>query len=86
METMSISVTREQSEYVRRTVEREFGNASEFFRDLLRERMKREIEGDLNFLESTVDGAPAGPSEAEIEKILGVQRKVRTEFKRARRI
>lgn len=86
METMSISVTSLQSEYVRSTVEREFGNASEFFRELLRERMKREIEADLEFLDSTDEGAPAGPSGDEVRSILETQREVRTELKRARRI
>ena len=86
MDTMNISLTPEQSEYVRRTVERDFGNASEFFRDLIRERMKREIESDLAFLESTTKGAPAGPNEREIEDILSVQRPVRKELKREGRI
>ncbi len=86
MDTMNISLTREQSEYVRRTVERDFGNASEFFRDLIRERMKREIEADLAFLGSTTKGAPAGPNEEEIEDILSVQRRVRKELKREGRI
>lgn len=86
MGTMNISLTPEQAEYVRRTVARDFGNASEFFRDLLRERMKREIAADLALLESTTPGAPAGPSEAEIEGILATQRKVRKARKHARRV
>lgn len=64
MGTMNISLTPEQAVYVRRTAARGFGNASEFLRDLLRERMKREIEADLALLQSTTAGAPAGPSEA----------------------
>lgn len=86
MGTMNISLTPEQAEYVRRTVEHDFGNASEFFRDLLRERMRREIEGDLELLQSTVPGAPVGPSEEEIETILETQRKVRKHLKHAGRI
>jgi Arc/MetJ-type ribon-helix-helix transcriptional regulator len=84
MDTMNISLTPEQAEYVRRTVDRNFGNASEFFRDLLRERMKREIEADLALLESTTRHASAGPSEEEIEVILETQRKVRKELRHAR--
>ena len=86
MNTMNISLTPEQSEYVRRTVERDFGNASEYFRDLIRERMRREIEADLKLLASTTKGAPAGPTEQEIENVLAVQRQVRKELKNARRI
>ncbi|MBI2928080.1 MAG: type II toxin-antitoxin system ParD family antitoxin [Verrucomicrobia bacterium] len=86
MDTMNVSLTPQQSEYVRRTVDREFGNTSEFFRDLIRERMRREIEADLGFLESTTPGAPAGPSDQEIEEVLAVQRKVRKELKRAGRL
>jgi Arc/MetJ-type ribon-helix-helix transcriptional regulator len=77
MDSMNISLTPEQSEYVRRTVERDFGNASEFFRDLLRERMRREIETDLAVLNATTKGAPVGPGEQEIENVLAVQRQVR---------
>jgi len=86
MGTMNISLTPQQAEYVRRTVARDFGNASEFFRDLLRERMKREIEADLALLESTTPGAPAGPSDEEIEGILATQRKVRKARKHASRV
>jgi Arc/MetJ-type ribon-helix-helix transcriptional regulator len=86
MGTMNISLTPEQAEYVRRTVARDFGNASEFFRDLLRERMKREIEADLALLQSTTAGAPAGPTEAEIEAVLKTQKSVRQQFKHARRV
>jgi Arc/MetJ-type ribon-helix-helix transcriptional regulator len=86
MDTMNISLTPQQSEYVRRTVDRDFGNASEFFRDLLRERMRREIEADLAVLGATTKGAPAGPGEREIESVLRVQRQVRKELKRAGRV
>jgi Arc/MetJ-type ribon-helix-helix transcriptional regulator len=86
MNTMNISLTPEQSEYVRRTVEREFGNASEYFRELIRERMAREIEADLALLQSTTKDAPAGPSEQEIEAILKTQRAVRKELRRESRV
>ncbi len=84
MDTMNVSLTPEQSEYVRRTVERDFGNTSEFFRDLIRDRMRGEIKADLAFLSSTTKGAPGGPSDQEMEQLLAVQRKVRKELTRAR--
>ena len=86
MNTMNVSLTPEQSEYVRRTVDRDFGNASEFFRELIRERMRREIDADLKLLASTAKGSSAGPSEQEIEDVLTVQRQVRKELKNARRV
>jgi Arc/MetJ-type ribon-helix-helix transcriptional regulator len=77
METMNISLPKAMSEFVRLSIERNYGNASEYFRDLVRERMQRDIEADLKFLESTSEGAPVGPSEAEIEKIVALQKKLR---------
>ena len=65
---------------------RDFGNAREFFRVLLRERMKREIEADLALLQSTTAGAPAGQSEAEVEAVLKAQKTVRQQLKHARRV
>lgn len=82
MNTVNISLPTAMSEFVRENVERDYGNVSEFFRDLLRERMRREIEADLAFLNSTAEGAPAGPSEEEIAHILAVQRKVRKDLRR----
>jgi Arc/MetJ-type ribon-helix-helix transcriptional regulator len=82
METVNISLTPEQVEFVRRTVARDFGNVSEYFRDLIRQRMKREIEEDLAFLEGTAKGAPAGPNEEEIKMIVRTQRQVRKDLRR----
>jgi hypothetical protein len=53
---------------------------------LIRARMQREVEADLAFLKSTTKGAPAGPSEEEIEEVLAVQHAVRKELKRAGRL
>jgi Arc/MetJ-type ribon-helix-helix transcriptional regulator len=86
METVNISLTPEQSEFVRRTVARDFGNVSEYFRELIRERMTREIEADLAFLEKTSKGAPAGPGEQEIKKVVRVQREVRKTLRREGRL
>jgi Arc/MetJ-type ribon-helix-helix transcriptional regulator len=79
MDTMNISLPKTMSEFVRQNVERDYGNASEYFRDLVREKMQREIEADLKFLESTGKGAPPGPNEAEIEEIVALQKKMRKE-------
>lgn len=77
MSTINISLPKAMDEFVRENVERDYGNVSEFFRDLLRERIRREVETDLAFLNDAMEGAPAGPVEADVEKILSIQRRVR---------
>jgi len=79
MDTVNISLTKAQAECVRQTVRRDFGNVSEFFRDLLRQKMEAEIAADLRFLQSTTKDAPAGPTEAELQRVLQIQREVRRE-------
>jgi len=79
MDTMNISLPKRMSEFVRQNVERDYGNASEYFRDLVREKMELEIEADLKFLESTSQGALPGPSETELEEIVALQKKLRKE-------
>ncbi|MGH7950947.1 MAG: ribbon-helix-helix domain-containing protein [Limisphaerales bacterium] len=85
MDTMNISLPKSMSEFVRQNVERNYGNASEYIRDLLREKMRQQIEADVKFLESSMKGARRGPSEAEIDEILKLQKKVRKELN-ARRV
>ncbi len=80
MDTMNISLPKSMSEFVRQTIERDYGNASEYFRDLVREKMRKEIEADVKFLEDSIQGAPPGPTEEEIEKIIALQKKVRKEL------
>ena len=77
MNTVNISLPAAMSEFVRENVERDYGNVSEFFRDLLRERMRREIEADVAFLNTATEGAPPGPTETEIQEILTIQKRVR---------
>jgi Arc/MetJ-type ribon-helix-helix transcriptional regulator len=84
MNTMSISLPPEQAEYIRRSVARDFGNASEFIRDCIRERMRREIEVDLAILDASSRGAAAGPSDADVERVIEVQREVRKASQRRR--
>lgn len=84
MNTMNISLPGPMADYVRQTVEREYGNASEYFRELVRERVAKEAEADLRLLNENTSGAPAGPGEADIAEILAVQKRVRKEL-RARR-
>lgn len=79
MDTMNISLPKRMSEFVRQNVERDYGNASEYFRDLVREKMELEIEADLKLLESTSQGALPGPSETELEEIVALQKKLRKE-------
>jgi len=85
-ETLNISLTPEQKEFVMRSVERDYGNVSEFFRALLRERMERDIAADTALLEKAIDGAPDGdPSADEMRKIVATQKRLRKE-RRARRV
>ena len=84
MDTMNISLPGPMAEFVRATVERDYGNASEFFRDLVREKIRKEVEADVRFLEAATHGAPAGPEDTDIDDILRIQRQVRKEL-RARR-
>jgi hypothetical protein len=48
--------------------------------------MRREIEADLAVLGVTTKSAPAGPGEREIERVMALQRQVRKELKRGRRV
>lgn len=84
MDSINISLPQPMADFVRGVVERDYGNASEYFRELVREKMRREIEADVKFLEDSMKGAPPGPSEADIEKVLKIQKQVRKEL-RARR-
>ncbi len=69
--------------FVRAQCEREYGNVSEYFRSLVREKMHAEIDADLRFLESTRGGAAAGPSAEEVEEVLALQKRVRKDLARA---
>ena len=77
MSTVNISLPKAMNEFVRENVERDYGNVSEFFRDLLRERMRREIETDLAVLDKAIEGARAGPNDSEVQEIVRIQRRVR---------
>ena len=85
MATMNISLPGPMAEFVRATVERDYGNASEFFRDLVREKIRQEVEADVRLQAAATDGAPAGPSEADIGEILTMQKQVRKEIRARRR-
>ena len=85
MNSMNISLPPAMAEFVRRQVERDYGNVSEYFRDLVREKIQREINADLAILDSTSKGAQPGPSEQEIEGILRIQKRIR-KARHARRL
>jgi Arc/MetJ-type ribon-helix-helix transcriptional regulator len=85
MAAMNISLPASMAEFVRRKVEQNYGNVSEFFRELVREKMRAEIEQDLAFLKSTNPGAPAGPTGNEIDEIVAMQKRARNE-RHARRL
>jgi Arc/MetJ-type ribon-helix-helix transcriptional regulator len=80
MKGLNISLPAAMEDYVRTRCERDYGNVSEFFREMVRERMAVEIEADLKFLNSTRVGAEPGPTEQEIEEILALQKRVRKEL------
>ena len=73
---MNISLPKAMAEFVRQNVERDYGNVSEYFRELVRQRMKREIEADLRLLRESGPARP-GPSEKELETIERIKRQVR---------
>jgi len=86
MKTMNISLTPDLADYVRKNTAENYGNASEFFREMLRERIRRQAEEDVALLQATSAGAPPGPNAAEVREVLAVQRAVRKELKRERRV
>jgi Arc/MetJ-type ribon-helix-helix transcriptional regulator len=86
MQTMNISLTPDLADYVRKITTEHYGNASEFFREMLRERIRRQIEHDVAFLQNTSAGATPGPNEAEVREVLALQRAVRKELKHERRV
>ena len=77
MDTINISLPPAMAEFVRRRVSRDYGNASEFFRELVRSVIQREIEADLAFLESTSKGSQPGPTEKEIDEVRALQKRIR---------
>ncbi len=81
---MNISLPKTMAEFVRRQMDRDYGNASEYFRALVRERMEQEIEADLKLLETASRHAPAGPTQADVARVIAVQRRVRKDQSRAR--
>jgi len=81
MSTINISLPPAMAEFVRQRTEREYGNVSEYFRDLVRERIQKEVGEDVTFLNDALDGAPAGPSEADLEEVLKIQRRVRRKLR-----
>ena len=85
MATLNISMPAPMAAFVRVQCERDCGNVSEYFRTLVREKMKQEIEADLRFLESTRAGATPGPSAQDVAEVLALQKQVRKDLARARR-
>jgi putative addiction module CopG family antidote len=77
MDTMNISLPPAMAEFVRSRVERDYGNASEYFRDLIRSSMQREIAEDLALLAATGKGAKPGPTDEEVEEVVALQKQLR---------
>ncbi|MBU6401823.1 MAG: type II toxin-antitoxin system ParD family antitoxin [Verrucomicrobia bacterium] len=85
MATLNISLPGQMAAFVRAQCERDCGNISEYFRSLVREKMKHEIEADLRLLQSTRSGAEPGPSAQDVEAVLALQQQVKKDHRRARR-
>ncbi len=81
MDSINISLPQPMADFVRGVVERDYGNASEYFRDLVRERIQREVEADVAFLNETHRGADVGPTEADVAEIIKLQKQVRKELR-----
>ena len=77
MDSMKISLPPDLAEFVRRQVRQRYGNASEFFRELVRETIRREVQADLAFLGATVKGALPGATQEEVGELLAIQKKIR---------
>jgi Arc/MetJ-type ribon-helix-helix transcriptional regulator len=86
MATLNISLPAPMAAFVRAQCDRDFGNVSEYFRTLVREKMREQIEGDLRLLESTRSGATPGPSTEDVEEVVALQKRVRKGLRRARRV
>ncbi len=81
MSTINISLPPAMAEFVRQRTKREYGSVSEYFRDLVRERIQKEIGEDVAFLNDALKGAPAGPSAADVAKVLKFQRRARRKLR-----
>jgi Arc/MetJ-type ribon-helix-helix transcriptional regulator len=81
MSTINISLPPAMAEFVRQRTEREYGNVSEYFRDLVRERIQEEVEADVAFLNQALESAPAGPTADDVAEVLKVQRQVRRKLR-----
>lgn len=77
MASINISLPEPMADYVRQAVGRDYANASEYFRDLVRERIAAEVGADVQLLREATQNAPVGPSETDVAEILGIQKQVR---------
>lgn len=83
---MNISLPPELADYVRSSVKGLYGNTSEFFRELLRQRRQAEIEANVKALEAAHAGAyDRDTTPEELAAILDAQREVRAEMAVERR-
>ena len=80
MDTMNISLPKPMAEFVRQKVGRDYGNVSEYFRELVRQRMKKEIEAGLRLLRESGPAKP-GPTEKDLETIERIKREVRKDLR-----
>ncbi len=82
--TINISLNPELADFARSdSAAHAFDSMSEYMRDLIRKRRQEQIQQDVAFLETAIEGAPLGdPSDEEMAEIVKTQHRVRAERKK----
>ena len=83
MDSMNISLPQPMADFVRGVVARDYGNASEYFRDLVRERIQMVVAADLRLLRESGPARP-GPTQKDLEVIERIKRRVRKDLRAGR--
>jgi Arc/MetJ-type ribon-helix-helix transcriptional regulator len=86
--TINISLNPELAEFARSDSEAHaFDSMSEYMRDLIGSRRQEQIKEDVAFLETAIQGAPAGdPSDEEMAAIVKTRHRLRAERKSRARL
>jgi Arc/MetJ-type ribon-helix-helix transcriptional regulator len=80
MKTLTISLPAEMANWVRaKSARGAYGNISDLMREMIRERMRSEIEADVRTLSESMSRACEGPTEEQLARVLAIQKEVRRE-------